>query len=172
MHKIVLPERILENDCAQIEVPSAPAATGGLPRKLGMYLNHGMGRTSVQIGVIKAPEIASKDRRLQRTVERSSAKMCGQIGVIEVSMNSSQENFETVKMPQIAEETVGVVRWGLVQRERMQQRTVDAPMPQVLEETVEMVQVRSSHERVQQRTAAQLVDVAYSSNVWKRQLRW
>ena len=65
------------------------------------------GRTRAQIGVIKAPETASQDRRLQRTVERSSGRKCEQIGVIEVSMNSSQENFETVKCRRL--QTVGVV---------------------------------------------------------------
>ena len=126
VHKIVFPERILENDCA----------TGDCREKWDV-LQLRDGRTRVQIGVVKAPGTASQDRRLQRTVERSSARMCEQIGVIEVSMNCGQVNFETVKMPQIAEETVGVV--GLAPRERVPQQTAESLMPQVLEETVEAV---------------------------------
>ena len=70
-------------------------------------------------------------------------------------MNSSQENFETVKMPQIAEDTIGVVE--LAPRERVPQQTADAPMPQVLEETVEAVRV-VQRERMQQRTAEKIED--------------
>ena len=58
-------------------------------------------------------------------------------------------------VPQIAKETVEAVR--VVQRERMQQRTVDATTPRVLEETVEVGRL-VLHERVQQRTAEQFED--------------
>ena len=72
--KIVLPERILETDCAQIEVPRFPLPQG-TAEKIGDVLQVRDGRTRVQIGVIKAPETASQDRRVQRTVDRSSARM-------------------------------------------------------------------------------------------------
>ena len=45
----------------------------------------------------------------------------------------------------------------MVQRERTQQRTVDAPVPQVLEETVEVGRL-DLHERVQQCSAEQIED--------------
>ena len=46
----------------------------------------------------------------------------------------------------------------MVQRERMQQKTVYAPTPQVLEETVEVGRL-VLHERVQQRTAEKIEEV-------------
>ena len=60
-------------------------------------------------------------------------------------------------MPQIVEETVGVV--VSAPRERMQQRTDDAPTPQVLEETVEVGRL-VLYEIVQQRAAEQTEDLS------------
>ena len=62
---------------------------------------------------------------------------------------SDRAQIVEVPVPQIVEETVGVV--GLAPRERMQQQTVYAPTPQVLEATVEVGSL-VLHERVQQRT--------------------
>ena len=61
--------------------------------------------------------------------------------------------------PQVLEETVEAVR--VVQRERVQQRAVDAPTPQVLEETVEVGRL-VLHVREQQRTAEQIEDTPQS----------
>ena len=88
-------------------------------------------------------------------VEIPVPPMIEEIAAVVQELKLVQRTVEHVPVPQIMEETVEV---ALVPHERGKQRTVDVPMPQVLEETVEVVRL-ASHERVQQRTAEQFVDV-------------
>ena len=92
-------------------------------------------------------KLVSQGRVQQRIAE---AQLTGNLPQERIS---ERTQIFDVPVPQVAQETVEAVR--LVQRERMQQGTVDALTLEELKETV--VMARSvSHKRVQQLTAEQI----------------
>ena len=98
--------------------------------------------------------LVSQERVQQRTAEVQFTENLHQERISERTL------IVDVPVPKVAKDTVEAVR--VVQRERTQQRTVDAPTLQEVKETVEMVR-SDSHERVQQRDAEQIEDAPQSS---------
>ena len=125
MHKIVLPERILEKDNAEKEI-------------LEIFENSPQERISerTQIVGVPVPQIAKETLGVARLAPRERM----------------QQRTVDAPTPQVLEETVEVGR--LVSHERVQQRAAGQieDLPQHPKETVEMAR-SVSHERLHQRAA-------------------